>query len=109
VSHLTVETNVEQVSSRTGQLSEVNLDPLDVPWEESCKQNRFFQPYRGDLKSANGTGDSLGLTGNDDDKFDNLERLTTDEVVDVTRLLKSQKRQIEDDSKVTQKLWVSKY
>jgi hypothetical protein len=27
VSHLTVETNVEQVSSRTGQLSEVNLEP----------------------------------------------------------------------------------
>jgi hypothetical protein len=27
VSHLTVETNVEEVFSRVGQLSEVNLDP----------------------------------------------------------------------------------
>jgi hypothetical protein len=32
---------------------------------------------------------------NDDDNFENLERLTVDEVVDATRLLKGQKRQIE--------------
>ena len=32
---------------------------------------------------------------NDDDKFKNLERLTADELVDATRLLKRQKRQIE--------------
>jgi hypothetical protein len=30
-----------------------------------------------------------------DDKFNNLERLTADELVDATRLLKCQKRQIE--------------
>ena len=29
---------------------------------------------------------------NDDDKFNNLERLTADELVDATRLLKRQKR-----------------
>ena len=32
---------------------------------------------------------------NDDGKFENLERLTADELVDATRLLKRQKRQIE--------------
>ncbi len=32
---------------------------------------------------------------NDDDKFENLERLTADELVGATRLLKRQKRQIE--------------
>ncbi len=32
---------------------------------------------------------------NDDDKFENLERLTPDELVDATRLLNRQKRQIE--------------
>ncbi len=32
---------------------------------------------------------------NDDDKFENLERLTADELLDDTRLLKRQKRRIE--------------
>ena len=45
---------------------------------------------------------------NDDDKFENLESLTVDELVDATRLLKRQKKTDRDDSKAAQKLWSSK-
>ena len=47
--HLTVETNVVDVFSRVGQLSEVNLDPDDLTDMVSIMVNKMYNPSVKDI------------------------------------------------------------